>query len=239
MTFFKRIVNDIDSVFARDPAARSRLEVVLCYPGFHAVLFYRLSHWLWGKDVKLPARFLSTLARFFTGIDIHPGATIGQRFFIDHGMGVVIGETATIGDDVTIYHDVTLGGVSPGSTAKGSLRHPQIGNKVIIGAGAQLLGPITVGDNARVGSNAVVVTDVEPGTTVVGVPAHAVREKASRAAKAASAFEPYGTPHDENADPLLITINQLKDQLDVLQRRVTELEADEVSLLSAKKWEGQ
>jgi serine O-acetyltransferase len=239
MTFFKRIVNDIDSVFARDPAARSRLEVILCYPGFHAILFYRLSSWLWRHQIKLPARFISMLARFFTGIDIHPGAKIGERFFIDHGMGVVIGETASIGDDVTIYHDVTLGGVSPGSSVKGSLRHPQVGNRVIIGAGAQLLGPITVGNNARVGSNAVVVVDVAPNSTVVGVPAHAVSEKSSHAAKAALAFEPYGTPHDASADPMLTTMNQLKEQLDVLQRRVTELESDEVSLLSAKKWEGQ
>ncbi len=238
MTFFKRIVNDIDSVFARDPAARSRLEVILCYPGFHAVLFYRLSNWLWRKQIKLPARFVSTLGRFFTGIDIHPGAKIGERFFIDHGMGVVIGETSTIGNDVTIYHDVTLGGVSPGSSAKGSLRHPQIGDRVIIGAGAQLLGPINVGNNARIGSNAVVVVDVEANSTVVGVPAHPVREKSSRAARAATIFEPYGTPHDENADPLLTTINQLRQELDTLQRRVTELEADEASLLSAKKWEG-
>ena len=234
MVFFKRIVNDIDSVFARDPAARSRLEVILCYPGFHAILFYRFSNWLWKKHLKLPGRFLSMIARWLTGIEIHPGATIGNRFFIDHGMGVVIGETVTIGDDVTMYHDVTLGGTS---LSKG-IRHPQIGNKVIIGAGAQLLGPIRVGDNARIGSNAVVVSDVEANMTVVGVPAHPVGEKAKREMKA-MAFEAYGTPHDANADPLLVTIHQLQQELGVLSRRVTELEADEASLLSAKKWEGQ
>jgi len=239
MTFFKRIVNEIDSVFARDPAARSRLEVILCYPGVHAILFHRLSNWLWRHGLKLIARILSYISRFITGIDIHPGAIIGKRFFIDHGMGVVIGETSTIGDDVTIYHDVTLGGTAPHGDAKGALRHPQIGDRVIIGAGAQLLGPIKIGHNARVGSNAVVVSDVAPNTVVVGVPAHAVGEKSSRAAKAALAFEPYGTPHDANADPMLISMNQLQQQLELLQRRVTELEADEASLLSAKKWEGQ
>src|SRR5690606_11617259 len=135
MTFFKRIVNDIDSVFARDPAARSRLEIVLCYPGLHAILAYRLTHWLWKKDWKLLARFISQTARWLTGIEIHPGARIGKHLFIDHGMGVVIGETAYIGDDVTIYHGVTLGGVSPGDSQRGSLRHPQVGDGVIIGSG--------------------------------------------------------------------------------------------------------
>jgi serine O-acetyltransferase len=229
---FKRIINEIDSVFARDPAARSRLEVLFCYPGVHALLMHRLSNWLWRNKVKFIARLLSYLSRFITGIEIHPGATIGKRFFIDHGMGVVIGETATIGDDVTIYHDVTLGGTS---FNKG-IRHPQIGNKVIIGAGAQLLGPIRVGDNARVGSNAVVVKDVEPGATVVGVPAHTVAEK--MAMRAGKGFEAYGTPPNEDADPLLITLKQLTQEVQVLQRRVSELEADETSLLgSAKKWE--
>ena len=160
---FKRIVNDIDSVFSRDPAARSRLEVVLCYPGVHALIIYRLSNWLWRNQFKFLGRFLSSIGRFLTGIEIHPGATIGHRFFIDHGMGVVIGETASIGDDVTIYHDVTLGGTS---LSKG-IRHPQVGNGVIIGAGAQLLGPIKVGDFARIGSNAVVVKDVDADATMV------------------------------------------------------------------------
>lgn len=231
---FKRIVNEIDSVFARDPAARSRLEVFLCYPGLHAVLFYRLSNWLWRKGFKLIARIVSYINRFITGIEIHPGATIGNRFFIDHGMGVVIGETATIGDDVTLYHDVTLGGTS---LSKG-IRHPQLGNNVIVGAGAQLLGPIKVGDGARIGSNAVVVKDVEPGATMVGVPAHSFSEKTMAKQAKAKSFEAYGTSNDADADPVFKILNQLQHEIDVLQRRVTELEADEASLLvSAKKWE--
>lgn len=231
---FKKIVEDIDSVFARDPAARSRLEVFLCYPGLHALIFHRLAHWVWGKQFKLLARMVSAVSRFFTGIEIHPGATIGRRFFIDHGMGVVIGETASIGDDVTLYHDVTLGGTS---LSKG-VRHPQVGNNVIIGAGAQLLGPIHVGDNARIGSNAVVVKDVDAGATMVGVPAHAVSDKAVMRGKG-KAFEAYGTPQNEEADPLLSTIHQLQHQIQTLERRVTELEADDASLLSAKKWENK
>ena len=232
---FKRIVKDIDSVFARDPAARSRLEVFLCYPGLHAILLYRLSNWLWKKGVKLLARFISYTARFTTGIDIHPGATIGERIFIDHGMGVVIGETAVIGNDVTLYHDVTLGGVSPGENSKGDIRHPQIGNHVIIGSGAQLLGAIKVGDNARIGSNAVVVRDVEPGAKMVGVPAHSVADRASRQKKG---FEAYGTPQDADADPVFKMMHQLQEELEILKRRVTELEADDASLLgNVKHWE--
>ncbi|MCE2927197.1 MAG: serine O-acetyltransferase [Rickettsiales bacterium] len=233
---FKQIVNEIDSVFARDPAARSRLEVVLCYPGLHALLFYRLSNWLWRKGLRLLGRVVSHIARFLTGIEIHPGATIGNRFFIDHGMGVVIGETATIGDDVTIYHGVTLGGVAPGDSAKGAQRHPQIGHKVIIGSGAQLLGPILVGDHARVGSNAVVVKDVPAGAIVVGVPAHEVGNKPKSTPK--EHFDAYGTPKDASADPVFSAMRQMQDELDILRRRVTELEADDASLLgSAKKWE--
>lgn len=228
---FKRIIDEIDSVFARDPAARSRIEVLFCYPGLHALLFHRLSNRLWRGNLKFLARMISYISRFITGIEIHPGATIGKRFFIDHGMGVVIGETATIGDNVTIYHDVTLGGTS---LSKG-IRHPQVGNGVIIGAGAQLLGPIKVGDNARVGSNAVVVKDVEAGETVVGVPAHVVSEKMAPH----KTFDAYGTPQNEDADPLLITIKQMKQEMQILQRRVNELEADDASLLSAKKWENK
>lgn len=231
MAIFKTIVNEIDSVFARDPAARSRLEVILCYPGVHAILLYRLSNWLWKNNLKFPGRFVSYVARFLTGVEIHPGATIGKRFFIDHGMGVVIGETATIGDDVTLYHDVTLGGTS---LAKG-IRHPQLGNNVIVGAGAQLLGPIKVGDHARVGSNAVVVTDVEPGATMVGVPAHSFAEKTKAKSQK---FEAYGTPPDADADPVFKMVRQLQQEIDMLRRRVTELEADEASLFtSASKWE--
>jgi len=230
---FKRIVNDIDSVFARDPAARSRLEVVLCYPGVHAIVIYRLSNWLWRNDLKFLGRFLSTLGRFITGIEIHPGATIGHRFFIDHGMGVVIGETATIGDDVTIYHDVTLGGTS---LTKG-IRHPQVGNNVIIGAGAQLLGPIKVGNFARIGSNAVVVKDVDADTTVVGIPARSLAEKVPPVAKDHQ-FAAYGTPQDDEVDPLVTMMHKMENDVANLRMRVTELEAENAELAgSAKRWE--
>ena len=160
---FKGLTSEIESFFARDPAAKSKLEIILCYPGVHAILYHRLTHRLWNNGWRLLARFISQMARFLTGIEIHPGAKIGKRFFIDHGMGVVIGETAVIGDDVTIYHGVTLGGTSSESRGCGIRR---IGNNVIIGAGAQLLGPIKVSDGARIGSNAVVVKDVEDGATI-------------------------------------------------------------------------
>ena len=232
---FKRIVNDIDSVFSRDPAARSRLEVVLCYPGVHAIIFYRLSNWLWKNHFKFLGRFLSYIGRFITGIEIHPGATIGHRFFIDHGMGVVIGETAKIGDDVTMYHDVTLGGTS---LNKG-IRHPQIGNNVIIGAGAQLLGPIIVGDFARIGSNAVVVKDVEADTTMVGIPARPVAEKVPPVAKDHH-FEAYGTPQDDEVDPLVTMLHKLGNDVANLRMRVTELEAENAELAgSANRWENK
>lgn len=232
---FKRIVNDIDSVMSRDPAARSRLEVLLCYPGVHALLLYRLSNWLWRMHFRFLGRFVSYIGRFITGIEIHPGATIGNRFFIDHGMGVVIGETAKIGDDVTIYHDVTLGGTS---LTKG-LRHPQIGNNVIIGAGAQLLGPIKVGDFARIGSNAVVVKDVEEDTSVVGIPARPVAEKVPPVPKDHQ-FEAYGTPKDEDVDPVLALLEKLRNDVANLRMRVTELESENAELAnSAKKWEAK
>ncbi|MBM3137745.1 MAG: serine O-acetyltransferase [Chloroflexi bacterium] len=174
---FTTLKEDIRSVFDRDPAARSTLEVLLCYAGLHAIWDHRISHWLWKHNMKLPARMLSQLSRFITGIEIHPGAVIGQRFFIDHGMGVVIGETAEIGDDVTMYHGVTLGGVS---THKGK-RHPTIGNDVVIGAGAKILGAIKIGNGSRVGANAVVVDEIPPDSVVVGVPGHPVhKEKPSR-----------------------------------------------------------
>jgi serine O-acetyltransferase len=168
---------DIRSVFDRDPAARSTLEVLLCYAGLHAIWDHRITHWLWSHNLKLLARMLSQFSRFITGIEIHPGAVIGRRFFIDHGMGVVIGETAEIGDDVTMYHGVTLGGVS---TSKGK-RHPTIGDGVVIGAGAKILGAIEIGSGSRVGANAVVVDEIPPDSVVVGVPGHPVhKEKPSR-----------------------------------------------------------
>jgi serine O-acetyltransferase len=173
---FKLLKEDIHSVFDRDPAARSTLEVLICYAGLHAIWEHRVSHWLWTHGLRLLARIHSQLARFFTGIEIHPGAVIGRRFFIDHGMGVVIGETAEIGNDVTMYHGVTLGGVS---THKGK-RHPTIGDNVVIGAGAKILGAIMVGSGSRVGANAVVVDDVPPDSVVVGVPGHPVHKDKPR-----------------------------------------------------------
>ena len=162
---------DIESVFERDPAARSVLEILFCYPGLHAIWGHRISHWLWLHDLKLFARWTSQIARALTGIEIHPGATIGSGFFIDHGMGVVIGETAEVGADVTLYHGVTLGGTS---LNKGK-RHPTIGDRVVIGAGAKVLGAITIGNDSRIGANAVVVKPVPPNSVVVGVPGQIVR----------------------------------------------------------------
>ncbi len=231
---FKTIINDIDSIFARDPAARSRFEVLLCYPGIHALILYRFSHFLWKNHLKLIGRFISYIARFITGIEIHPAANIGARLFIDHGMGVVIGETSKIGDDVTIYHDVTLGGTSLSE----GLRHPQIGNGVIIGAGAQLLGPIRIGDNARIGSNAVVVKDVETETTVVGVPARVVPEQKIESASSKKIFDAYGSPRTAESDPVLDILLKLQDDIQTLNMRVKELESENTELLnSAKKWE--
>ncbi len=228
---FKRVLEEIDAVFARDPAARSRLEVFLCYPGFHAMVFHRLAHKLWQRNFRLLARWLSLFSRFFTGIEIHPGARIGRRFFIDHGMGVVIGETATIGDDVTIYHDVTLGGTS---FEKG-IRHPQLGNNVIIGAGAQLLGPIQVGNNARIGSNAVVVKDVPAGATMVGVPAHVAETKILPVNKQ---FDAYGTPNED--DPMFKAMELLVRQVKELQSRIDELEGQrQDSAKTAQRWESK
>ncbi len=169
---FARLREDIACVFARDPAARNAFEVLTTYPGIHAVQFHRASHWLWGRGCKWLARVLSNLARWLTGIEIHPGAVLGRRFFIDHGMGVVIGETAEIGDDCTLYHGVTLGGVS----WQQGKRHPTLGNDVVVGAGAKVLGPIQVGNGARIGSNAVVVKDVPSEATVVGIPGRVVKK---------------------------------------------------------------
>lgn len=165
-TVFKTLRQDIQAVFDRDPAARSRLEVLLCYPGLHAIWLHRVAHWLWNHGLKLLARWLSQFNRFLTGIEIHPAARIGPGFFIDHGMGVVIGETAEIGANVTMYHGVTLGGVS---WEKGK-RHPTIGDYVVLGAGAKVLGPITIGDHTRIGANSVVVKNIPPESVVVGVP---------------------------------------------------------------------
>ncbi len=177
-TLFGTIRKDIESVFARDPAARSLVEILLCYPGLHAVWGHRLSRWLWTHNLKLLARWVSQLARGLTGIEIHPGAQIGPGFFIDHGMGVVIGETAEVGADVTLYHGVTLGGTS---LAKGK-RHPTLGDRVVVGAGAKVLGAITIGADSRIGANAVVIRSVPPNSIVVGVPGQPVHRSRSRLA---------------------------------------------------------
>lgn len=235
---FKTLLEEIDSFFARDPAARSRLEIILCYPGLHAVLVYRATHWMWKENWKTLARFVSHLGRMLTGIEIHPGATIGKRFFIDHGMGVVIGETATIGDDVTIYHDVTLGGVSTGDAAKGTLRHPQIGDEVVIGSGAQLLGPITVGKGARIGSNAVVVKDVAENATMVGVPARDVTKRRKAGDEEDHEFAAYGIVHGELPDPMMEAMKKLIREIHHLKTRIKELEAQGEHIEeTATQWE--
>ena len=176
----QRLAEDINTIMSHDPAARSRAEVVFCYPGFHAVLLYRFAHLLWRTGLKLPGRFMSHVGRFFTGIEIHPGALIGRRLFIDHGMGVVIGGTAVIGDDVTLYQGVTLGGTS---LERGVKRHPTLEDGVIVGAGASVLGPFTVGRAARIGANAVVVEEVPAGATVVGIPARRVGRRPKKNAE--------------------------------------------------------
>src|SRR5436309_16107951 len=186
---WEQIKEEIRVVFERDPAVRSVWEVVFAYPGFHAVWFHRCAHWLWTHGLTTLARILSHWARFWTGIEIHPGARIGRRLFIDHGMGVVIGETAEIGDDCTLYHGVTLGGTRPSREQGGQKRHPTIGNDVIVGSGAQVVGPFRVGDGARIGAASVVLKEVPDGATMVGNPAHQVGR---RTAEEPPAFEPYG-----------------------------------------------
>ena len=216
---FKNLRDEIEATLARDPAARSRLEVVLCYPGFHALLYYRLAHWLWQRRWHLAGRFVSHLGRMLTGIEIHPGARIGKRLFIDHGMGVVIGETAEIGDDCTLYQGVTLGGTS---LARGQKRHPTIGNNVIVGSGAQVLGPFRVGDGTRIGAQAVVLREVADGATMVGNPARPVTPRSDRTA-AEPAFQPYGLS-GEIPDPIARALGGLVDEVAILRARVNELE---------------
>ncbi len=221
---FQQVREDIEAVFERDPAARSVFEVLTCYPGLHAIWFHRLNHALWRRGFRWLARFLSHIARFLTGIEIHPGARIGRRFFIDHGSGVVIGETAVIGDDCTLYQGVTLGGTS---WEKGK-RHPTLGNGVVVGAGAKVLGPIMVGDRARIGSNSVVIKDVPAGATVVGIPAHPVLSdrRARKAQKEALAkrlgFAAYGVTPDM-PDPVAYALNRMLDHIQELEVRVRQL----------------
>lgn len=203
---FRTLVEDIKCVFERDPAARSILEVVLCYPGFHAILFHRIAHFFYNKRLFLLARIISQISRALTGIEIHPGARIGKRFFIDHGMGVVIGETTEIGDNVTLYQGVTLGGTGK---EKGK-RHPTIGNNVVIGAGAKVLGSIEIGDNTKIGAGAVVVKPVPPNCTVVGVPGRVVIKDGNR-------VDEVDLNHGDLPDPIA-------DYLGELERRIKKLE---------------
>ncbi len=221
MTILKSIREDIRSIFERDPAARSTLEIVTCYPGVHAMMFHRLAHRLWQWHFYWLARFISHISRFLTGIEIHPGATIGRRFFIDHGMGVVIGETAIIEDDVTLYHGVTLGGTS---WNKGR-RHPTLKSGVVVGAGAKVLGPITVGAGARVGSDAVVVKDVPEGATAVGNPARIienekVRDTSPQAAKLG--FTAYAINRDAS-DPYAKALHALLEHAAETDQRLEHL----------------
>lgn len=215
--FFQRLKEDIDSFIARDPAARSRAEVILCYPGYHAILFYRFANAAWRRDFFLLGRFISNLGKIMTGIEIHPGATIGDHLFIDHGNGVVIGETSEIANDVTLYQGVTLGGTSK---VKGK-RHPTLEDGVIVGSGAQVLGPLTVGEAARIGANAVVLKDVPKGATMVGIPAKMVmgRDKSHE-----DEFCAYGTPTEDLPDPVARSFESMRTQMVALTERVAELE---------------
>ena len=220
---FERIKEEIDCVFDRDPAAQSVLEIVTAYPGFHAILIHRVSHKVWNLGFRWLGRFISHIGRWLTGIEIHPGAQIGRRFFIDHGMGVVIGETAIIGDDCTIYHSVTLGGTS---WEKGK-RHPTLGTGVVVGAGAKVLGPIDVGDNARIGSNSVVLKNVPQGATVVGIPGHvissATQPSSQRQAIADKmGFSAYGTTRDM-PDPVAHAINKMLDHIHGMDEQVSAM----------------
>jgi serine O-acetyltransferase len=225
MTFmFKQLREDIASIFERDPAARTAWEVLTCYPGLHALYFHKLSHWFWMRGLRWLGRFTSHVGRLATGIEIHPGATIGKRVFIDHGMGVVIGETAQIGDDTTLYHGVTLGGTS---WNKGK-RHPTLGKGVVVGAGAKILGPITVGDGAKIGSNAVVVRDVAPGATVVGIPARVVEEISAQQARFAAyaVVANQDDPYAKAIQTLVEHSHELEQTIVALQQRIAQLEKE-------------
>jgi serine O-acetyltransferase len=221
---FRRIRQDVACVFERDPAARNTFEVLTTYPGVHAILHYRLANWLWLKGLKWLARFLSTFSRWMTGIEIHPGATIGDRFFIDHGMGVVIGETAEIGNDCTLYHGVTLGGTS---WNKGK-RHPTLCDGVVVGAGAKVLGPIIVNKGARIGSNAVVTKDVPAGVSVVGIPGRIVRkpdpelDKRRKDIADKIGFDAYGMA-DEMPDPIARSVNNLMDHMLAVDGKINSI----------------
>jgi serine O-acetyltransferase len=209
---FSRIKADIDCILERDPAARSRFEVLTCYPGLHAVILHRLAHWCWNAGLKWLGRFVSQISRWFTGIEIHPGAVVGNRVFFDHAMGVVVGETAEIGDGCTIYQGVTLGGTS---LYKGAKRHPTLGKNVVVSAGAKVLGGFVVGDGAKIGSNAVVIKPVPPGATAVGIPARIIPSKEGVSADVTTGahsdpkFSAYGITQDD--DPLSLAMRGLID----------------------------
>ena len=219
-----RIIEEIKSIFERDPAARNAPEVILCYPGFQAVLIYRLSNIMWKAKLKLIARLTANIGRLITGIEIHPAAKIGKKLFIDHGIGVVIGETAVIGDGCTLYHGVTLGGVS----WKKGKRHPTLGDKVIIGAGAKVLGPITIGNGSKIGSNAVVLEDVPDKTTVVGIPARTANDydeqHLGERNQDSNAFRPYGQSPGLS-DPIDETINLLIKKIDSLEIELSNIKS--------------
>ncbi|MEE9411643.1 MAG: serine O-acetyltransferase [Methylococcales bacterium] len=219
---FKHIKEDIQIVFDRDPAAHSTIEILTCYPGFHAILVHRMSHALWQHGWKWMGRFLSHIGRFLTGIEIHPGAVIGRRFFIDHGMGVVVGETAVIGDDCTLYHSVTLGGTS---WEKGK-RHPTLGNGVVIGAGAKILGPLSIGDNARVGSNSVVTKNVPENATAVGIPARFIDKDSNKTPCAelveTITFDSYAASADLS-DPVIEANQRMVEYIKCMQTQMTTI----------------
>ena len=222
---FERLREDVATVMDKDPAARSSLEVLLCYPGVHVLFIHRIANRSWRAGFVVLGRWLSHLARFLTGIEIHPGATIGRRVFIDHGMGVVIGETAEIGDDCTIYQGVTLGGTAL-NRAK---RHPTLGRGVVVGAGAKVLGPFTVGDGANVGSNSVVLKEVPPGATAVGIPARIIIEDADKRREEQAAkmgFSAYAITRSTADDPVSMALNRLIDHVAEQERRIESLQED-------------
>ncbi len=233
---FTTLKRDFQVVFERDPAARTNLEIALCYPGLHAIWGHRLSHWLWVRNLKLFARWVSQLFRSFTGIEIHPGATIGSGFFIDHGMGVVIGETAEIGADVTLYHGVTLGGTS---SSKGK-RHPTIGERVVIGAGAKVLGAFTVGHDSRIGANAVVVKPVPPNSVVVGVPGQIIHRS-----KEHTAMDKPDLEHTSLPDTLGVSVTSLLARVEALERQdawhnyLDAMRVPHVHAPQAGAWQGE
>ena len=223
-----KLIEDIQIVFDRDPAARNTFEIITCYSGVQAMLFYRLTHRLWLLKLKWLARFISMLARWVTGVEIHPGAVIGRRFFIDHGMGVVIGETAEIGNDCTLYHGVTLGG----TTWEKGKRHPTLGDNVVIGAGAKILGPITLGNDVRVGSNSVVVKSVDNAQTVVGVPARVLKDSKTKT----DHFESYavGTDVDDPTvkaiNSILSHIHDMDEQLNIVSKKLDIKDQDDIDV---------